>query len=154
RCMPTLYQFQFQDSLAMNPTTLKGMRRYELLLLSRRPKPEALQFMNLITEYAAPNHPNRLVDVPPADGEVDESNEQTLHFQVKNTSTKELDLKAELEGPPGVKGLLDYDDMTIKPGEIVKNGATFTLDKDAKPGFYHVFLRIEGPDGLLRYAWG
>src|SRR5207253_2546475 len=28
------------------------------------------------------------------------------------------------------------------------------LDPETKPGFYHVFLRIEGSNGLLRYAWG
>ena len=59
------------DSLAMNLTTLKGMRRYELLLLSRRPKPEALEFMKLINKYAAANHPNRVLDVPLLNVEAD-----------------------------------------------------------------------------------
>src|SRR5207249_9319514 len=40
RCMPEIYQFQFQDSLAMAPRTLRGIRHYELLNVSRRPRPE------------------------------------------------------------------------------------------------------------------
>src|SRR5205823_4018385 len=64
RCMPEIYQFQFQDSLAMNPTSLKGIRHYELLNLSRRPRPEAFEMMRLIQKYASPTSPQRVVSVP------------------------------------------------------------------------------------------
>ncbi|MBA4185856.1 MAG: hypothetical protein H0X49_17900, partial [Acidobacteria bacterium] len=37
RSMPVMYQFQFNESLAMNPKALKGIRHYEQLWLSRRP---------------------------------------------------------------------------------------------------------------------
>ena len=39
--------------------------------MSRRPKPEALEMMKLITKYAAPDHPNRTLDVPLVDVEAD-----------------------------------------------------------------------------------
>src|SRR5207247_5829689 len=63
RCMPVFYQFQFQESLAMASRTLRGIRHYELLNLSRRPRPEAMEFMKLIDKYASPTTPNRMIAV-------------------------------------------------------------------------------------------
>jgi len=153
RCMPTLYQFQFQDSLAMNPTTLRGMRRYEQILLSRRPKPEALEMMKLITKYAAPDHPNRTLDVPLVDVEADAQGNASFRFEVTSKSPKQLKLLATVEAPEGVKAESEQKRMMLGQNGTWFVPLTVELGPNAKPGFYHVFLRVDGPDGLVRYGW-
>jgi hypothetical protein len=156
RCMPTMYQFQFQDSLAMNPTTLKGMRRYEQILLSRRPKPEALEMMKLITKYGSANHPNRLVDIPIQDVEVGPDGRALLSFKITNTSGKPLQLSASVDHPQGMQATIDRSaQFELQPSDtaVVPVQVSLANGADAKCGFYHVFLRLEGPDNLLRYGW-
>ncbi len=154
KCMPTMYQFQFQDSLAMNPAGLKGMRRYEQILLSRRPKPEAFEMMKLITKYASPNHPNRQLDVPVLDVEADGEGKAELKFSVTDIGDEILALNARVETPAGVMVESDAQRMTLGPKGTWFVPVKVSLAKDAKPGFYHVFVRIEGPKELLRYGWG
>ncbi|HEX8523908.1 MAG TPA: hypothetical protein VF669_16760 [Tepidisphaeraceae bacterium] len=153
KSMPTVYQFQFQDSLAMNPALLKGMRRYELLLLSRRPKPEAFEFMKLIQKYGSPNHPNRLLDIPILDVEADADGNAQLNFTVTCKVDKIMKLNALLEAPEGVKAETDRSSITLGQTGTWMVPTKVSLGKDAKPGFYHVFLRIEGPEGITRYGW-
>jgi hypothetical protein len=162
KCMPTVYQFQFQDSLAMNPVGLKGMRRYEQILLSRRPKPEAFAMMKLIAKYGAPNHPNRVLDVPVVDVEADAEGNATLEFRVMDVATPKITVKAFVETSADVKAETDANSvsqMMLGPRGTWNVPVKVALGKDAKPGFYHVFVRVEG-DGqdavgsVVRYGWG
>ncbi|MBA3631820.1 MAG: hypothetical protein H0W58_03250 [Acidobacteria bacterium] len=159
RSMPTMYQFQFNETLAMNPRVLKGIRHYEQIWLSRRPKPEAFVLSDLIKKYAAPTHPNKLIDVEHAVVELDKTGKGTAEFKITNTSNRDLNLKISAESPANLKANLQNDSvLKLKPNEskTVNVGLqALSTDKSPTPlpGFYHVFLRIEGANDLLRYGW-
>ncbi len=57
RSCPVFYQFQFNESLAMASHTLRGIRHYDLVALSRRPRPEAIHLVELIQKYGDPAAP-------------------------------------------------------------------------------------------------
>ncbi|MEO6435122.1 MAG: hypothetical protein ABIP55_05105, partial [Tepidisphaeraceae bacterium] len=161
RCMPMVYQFQFQESLAMASKTLRGIRHYEQLNLSRRPRAEAFEMMTLIDRYGDPNGPiRRLSTIGVEDHFVATFKDGVAHgkFYLANESAdhKSLALSAALEGPPGVQ--LSLDDpadakIALAGGETRSVRFTAKLGNDAAPGFYHVFLRLEGENNFLRYAW-
>lgn len=151
RCMPTIYQFQFQDSLAMNPTTLKGMRRYELLLLSRRPKPEALELENLVDKYGSPRSPHRLLKVDRQVVELSDG-KGTAAFELTNEGDKPLELTATAEAPEGMKADVGSAKVSIPPHGTVKVPLSLAV-ANPTPGFYHAFVRLEGSDDFVRYAW-
>ena len=162
RSVPEIYQFQFNESLAMDPLILKGIRHYEPLWLSRRPKPEALELMRLIREYSLPSNPVRLLDVERGVVELDAQGRGTVGFRVTNISRRPLDLRASLEAPANIRAQFDRAQRALRlaPGASAVVSARLTAQAtqggaDARPlpGFYHVFLRLEGGDGLLRYGW-
>lgn len=161
RSMPVMYQFQFNESLAMNPKSLKGIRHYEQIWLSRRPKPEAFVLSGLINKYGAPTHPNRLVNVEHEIVELDKKGRGMAQFKITNTSNQNLNLKSSIESPVNLhadSAVPKEAILKLKPNETktvsVKLEAKLTDNSSAPlPGFYHVFLRLEGEDGLLRYGW-
>ncbi|MBA4182732.1 MAG: hypothetical protein H0X49_01790, partial [Acidobacteria bacterium] len=161
RSMPTIYQFQFNESLAMNPKALKGIRHYEQIWLSRRPKPEAFVLSGLINKYGAPTHPNKLLNVEYSVVELDRNGNGTAQFRITNTSGKNLTLKGTIETPANLKAMMQSaknTDLRLKPNaSTVVKVALQALPTDNSPqplpGFYHVFLRLEGDDNLLRYGW-
>jgi hypothetical protein len=158
RSMPTMYQFQFNETLAMNPRVLKGIRHYEQIWLSRRPKPEAFVLSGLIKKYAAPTHPNKLIDVEHSIVELDKNAKGTAEFKIANTSNRDLNLKISVESPANLQtNLQNGSTLRLKPNESktvsVALQALSTDDSPAPlPGFYHVFLRMEDGE-LLRYGW-
>jgi hypothetical protein len=159
RSMPTMYQFQFNENLAMNPRVLKGIRHYEQIWLSRRPKPEAFVMAGLIRKYSAPTHPNRSLDIEHVTVNLDERGRGTAQFVVTNTSERTLKLQPKIETPANLEATL------VKARAFSLNpGASTVLDVNLQalptdnspaplPGFYHVFIRLEGDNGLLRYGW-
>ncbi|MDQ3179532.1 MAG: hypothetical protein M3Q33_03330, partial [Acidobacteriota bacterium] len=159
RSMPTMYQFQFNETLAMNPRVLKGIRHYEQIWLSRRPKPEAFVLSDLIKKYAAPTHPNKLIDVEHNIVELDKNGRGTAQFKITNTSSRALNLKISAESPANLQADLQNDAaLKLKPNESKTVNLTLqALSTDNSPaplpGFYHAFLRIEGANDLLRYGW-
>src|SRR5581483_4646165 len=78
RCVPEIYQFQFQESLAMAPKTLRGIRHYELLNLSRQPRLEAFEFMKLIDQYGDPSSPQHILQTSFVDAEAPKQNLQII----------------------------------------------------------------------------
>jgi hypothetical protein len=153
--MPILYQFQYQDSLAMNPATLKGIRRYELLLLSRRPKPEAFEMMKLIERYGPPDSAVRRIGVS---HEVVEMTGDTarVEFALENHTDELLTLKVRPEAPTEMTAAnAGTGEVVLQPKASARVPVTvaFAAGKQRRPGFYHVFLRIEGADDMLRYGW-
>jgi hypothetical protein len=152
--MPEIYQFQFNDSLAMNPVSLKGIRHYELLNLSRRPKEEAKEFQRLVDTYSAPDSTTRSVK---ADRQVTtfKDGKASATFTVTNTSGKPLHLTATCEAPDNVKWDLSHlSEEPIAPGGTTGVDVSLTLPQSALPGFYHAFVRLEDKDAhVLRYAW-
>ena len=162
RSVPEIYQFQFNESLAMDPLTLKGIRHYEPLWFSRRPKPEALELMRLIREYSLPSNPVSLVDVERSVVELDRQGRGTVSFRITNRSRRPLNLRASLEVPANIVAQFDDARKTIRlapnasavvPVRVAVLATQPSADAKALPGFYHIFLRLEGDDGLLRYGW-
>jgi hypothetical protein len=150
RSVAELYQFQFQETMCVNPETNKAIRHYEPLWLSRRPKPEAFELMKLMDRYAAPTTPNRIVgaDHPVVD------NAGVARFHLENRTGRELALRVTVEAPSGVVAKLSGSELRLPPHATSEVAVDLAAAPAALPGFYHVFLRVEGPDGLLRYAWG
>lgn len=156
RCMPTVYQFQFQDSLAMNPTTLKGIRRYELLLLSRRPKPEATVMMELIGKYGPPDSGVRRIGVEHLVVEMGENNQGNIVFHVTNKTDSPMPVVLSVEGPQDITAtLMGRRETVLEPGKPLQVPVKLAFADAAKalPGFYHVFLRVNAADDTLRYGW-
>ncbi|HEY0462359.1 MAG TPA: hypothetical protein VGC97_24715 [Pyrinomonadaceae bacterium] len=160
RSMPVMYQFQFNETLAMNPRVLKGIRHYEQIWLSRRPKPEAFVMADLIKKYSAPEHPNRLLNIEHETVELDKRGRGMVNFKITNTGNRELNLKSSVETPANLfadSAMPKESVLRLRPNETktisVSIEAALSEDFDAPvPGFYHVFLRLE--DGaLLRYGW-
>jgi hypothetical protein len=155
RCMPIFYQFQYQDSLAMNPNGLKGIRRYELLLLSRRPKPEALRMMKLIERYASPDSGVRKIDIGRKIAQLP-SKSKDLTFEVVNRSGSPMPVVMDVESSSDIKATISGKRETVlPPGKKVEVPVTALLadPEKALPGFYHVFLRVQAADDTLRYGW-
>lgn len=162
RSVPEIYQFQFNESLAMDPLTLKGIRHYEPLWLSRRPKPEALELMRLIREYSLPSNPVRLVDVERGVVELDAQGRGATSFRVTNRSGRTLTLRASLETPANLRAQFDNAQRALRlapnasavvPVRLAAQPTQPGADAKPLPGFYHIFLRLEGDEGLLRYGW-
>jgi hypothetical protein len=156
--MPIMYQFEFAESLAMASKSLRGIRHYELLNLSRRPKPEAFHFMSLIRHYGDPNgaqhllhttHPVYQLPLQP-NTDVDEP----LSPELRNDSEKDLSVAITPELPPGVE-LNVIGDKTVKvpAHSSVPVKLQLKMSKDQLPGFYHAFVRFDAGDGLTSYAW-
>jgi hypothetical protein len=155
RCMPVMYQFQYQDSLAMNPATLKGMRRYEELLLSRRPKPEAFVMAGLIEKYGPPDSAVRKIGCEHAVTEITGDGGK-VEFSLENKTDQPIPVVLSVEGPAELKLSLESRRETVlrpKSKTSVQVSVTFADASKALPGFYHVFLRIHAADDSLRYGW-
>jgi len=161
RSMPVMYQFQFNETLAMNPKALKGIRHYEQIWLSRRPKPEAFVLSGLINKYGAPTHPNRLVEIEHVAVEMNKNGGGAAQFKITNRTGRELNLKASIEAPANLKANFQNardNSLWFKPGtsrtvDVALEALPTDNSPQPLPGFYHVFLRLEGDDNLLRYAW-
>jgi hypothetical protein len=155
RCMPLLYQFQLQESLAMTTKSLRGIRHYEQLNLSRRPRPEAFEFMKLIEKYGDPKSPQRVLKTEYQAVEMSQLSRASV--RVMNTSDKPLSVDVSVEGQTGrlALELKSYPKITIEPGKVEQVDFDFRLTEGDKamPGFYHAFVRFEGENGIVSYAW-
>jgi hypothetical protein len=150
RSIAELHQFQFQETMCVNPATNRAIRHYEPLSLSRRPKPEAFELMKLMDVYAAPTTPNRIVG---ADHPVVENGKGVAVFHLENRTASPLTLQAAIEAPAGVAAKLDRVEVQLPANGKAELSLTLSLAPNALPGFYHVFVRLEGDRGLMRYAW-
>ncbi|MFB3825426.1 MAG: hypothetical protein ACE15B_01610 [Bryobacteraceae bacterium] len=153
RSIRELYPFQFQQTMCVNPHTRKGIRQYEPLWLSRRPKPEGFELMKLIERYSLPEAPNRVLaadhpvlDLARPDGEV--------RFRLRNRGPATLRLAVSVECDQSLRARVGRAVVRLTPGAEAEVPVRVTLAPGAKPGFYHLFLRLEGENGFLRYGWG
>ena len=161
RSMPVMYQFQFNETLAMNPRVLKGIRHYEQIWLSRRPKPEAFVLSSLISKYGAPTHPNRLVTVEYSVVNLSANGQGTAQLKITNTSGKNSNLKAAIESPANIKASFQNakdSNLRLKPNasttiNVVLQALPTDNSPAPLPGFYQVFLRLKDDNDLLRYGW-
>lgn len=155
RSVPEFHQFQFNETLAVNPGSGRGnlLRHYELLYLSRRVKPEALELMKLIRQYSAADEPVRLLAVPHVIVNLDPHGEGRAAVKIKNTSKRTLKLVSTIESSASLKATAkDAGTVALKPGR------TLSVLMDLKtvepiPGFYYSFVRLESSEGDLGYGW-
>jgi hypothetical protein len=155
RAVPELYQFQFNETLAPNLRSGRGniLRHYELINLSRRPKPEALELMKLVQKYSATDDVLRMLEVPRVVVNLDSHGEGTAIIQIKNTSERAITFAATAESPANLNATIKISaKQTLKPGESLSVPMTLKTS-DPTPGFYQCFLRLETSDGSLRYGW-
>ncbi len=148
RCMPVMYQFQFQESLAMASRTLRGIRHYELLNLSRRPRPEAMKFIDLIHTYGDPAAPQ---DALRTTYQAVYFAQTTIEVPVSNTTDKTLTATVTAEGAPWLS--VSPQNITIEPKQNAVVQLNTAMPADAQPGFYHVFVRFDAGENLVSYAW-
>jgi len=74
-------------------------------------------------------------------------------FHLENRTGAPLVLSAAIEAPAGVSAKLDRTDVRLDANGKGELSLTLGLAPDALPGFYHVFVRLEGERGLMRYLW-
>ena len=135
------------------------MRHYELLNLSRRPKPEAFEFMKLIERYSAPEDSVRIIESSHEAVEVDDQSHATVNISITNAGAVLLRLRASVETGGGLNAeLLTNSPLILPAGQSAEIPVDRCRDQTARPGFYHAFVRLESDDGLmrkplLRYLW-
>lgn len=150
RCMPVFYQFQFQESLAMAPHTLRAIRHYDLLALSRRPRPEALEFIKLIQKYGDPKAPQSVIQTRYQ--VVDPAAMNNFPLTVTNGGQKKFTVHLRPEALGGLQISLNRTIVEIPPGATATIYVKATLPDDALPGFYQGFVRCEA-EGMCAYSW-
>ncbi|MEO6239581.1 MAG: hypothetical protein ABIQ52_21505, partial [Vicinamibacterales bacterium] len=146
--------FQFQETLAVNPRLgLAGIRHYEPLHLSRRPKPEAFELMKLMHRFVGAEDPIRRLESSHVETMLDAQGRATATVTVTNHGGRAARVGATVEGPSDLRATLtSAASARLAPGAA----ATFTVSlatRGTTPGFYHWFLRLESADGTLRYLW-
>jgi len=109
--------------------------------------------MKLIEKYSAPTSPVRMVHVSRPEVTL-KGGSGKLEFAVTNRTKRALSLNAAIEAPQSMKATLQSDaKLSLQPGESAKLLASVELVGEQKPGFYHVFLRLEASD-VIAYGWG
>jgi hypothetical protein len=165
RSIAEFYQFQFNDTIAVNPRGLRGIRHYEPLFLSRRPKPEAFELMKLVKQYSAKDHAVNKLDISYTSTTLSPKGDTVALFNISNLTKKPMTVTCSLECGDDLQAVFlpgVANPATGKAELSLSEGASgFTdilpvqlMPKSSAPGFYHFFLRVETEDGILRYGWG
>jgi len=154
RAIGEFHQFQFQETLTVNPRLGRtGIRHYEPLRLSRRPKPEAFELMRLMHRFVAPEDPIRQLDASHTVTSLDARGRGTAILTLTNRGTSAERVRATVEGPSDLRGTLTSPAVAdVAPGGTHKFTVALST-RGATPGFYHWFLRLQRADGSLRYVW-
>lgn len=143
RAIPEVFQFQFQETISVNPSIARsGVRHYETIALDRRPKPEARELMRMIREYARPDAPVRAVPVTIGDARLVHGR-ATVPFTVANHTSRALSLHLSTLAFGGIESrLTSAADIAVEPGATAHGKIALQLDSAARPGTYHHFLRV------------
>lgn len=155
RAIPEFFQFQFHETIGVNPSIARrsGVRHYETISLDRRPKPEAFELMRLIRKYARPDAPAREVaiaipEVRLVDGAA------TAPFTITNTSRRPLSLELSARTFDGLDArVASVTRLSLAPGERAEGSVELRLPAGAAAGTYHHFLEVSY-DGKTAYGWG
>lgn len=154
RSISDFYQFQFQETLAPNPVMGRGnlLRHYEIFNLSRHPKIEAFEFEKIIQRYSAEDDPTKILSIDYSETELDKNGNGTAKVIITNQSKRSLELEMVIEAPKELKmEMVGGEKISLAAGEI-KTISLKLETPNAKPGFYHGFIRFEGENNFLRYA--
>jgi len=154
RAMPEVFQFQFQETIGVNPSMSRsGVRHYETISLDRRPKPEAIELMRLIREYARPDAPVRevTIDIPEARLA---GGSATVPFTITNNTRRALSVELTPMAFDGVEPRLrSAERVSLQPGAETSGTIELRLKPGAEVGTYHHFLEV-AYDGKAAYGWG
>jgi hypothetical protein len=112
-----------------------------------------MEMVKLIQKYSDPNAPTRKLRADYAHVQLKDG-KGTARIPLANQTDKALKLMAIVESSAHVKATAPAT-IELKPGESRDADLKIELakGKDALPGFYHVFVRFEGDDNFVRYAW-
>ncbi|MCX6376419.1 MAG: hypothetical protein NTU88_10380, partial [Armatimonadetes bacterium] len=154
RAIPHFFQFHWQETLSVNPRlTRQGIRHYETINLDRTPKPEAVELMKLIREYARADAPVRELPITIREATL-KMHKAFAYFSIRNCTGRRVAVKLSLESPQGVQcRLVSPSQVVLKPGASASGTVALALKPDALPGTYHYFLKVEYPGGAA-YGWG
>ena len=158
--MPLVYQFQFQESLAMSskiaarhpalraaeplaPPAARGDRDdgSDRALRQPEPRPSAASARAATISSSWTRRPTRARSTINLN-----SQSQDQSFSVK--ATRRRLRTASRRGSPASRS------SGCRPASSATPSINFKLPDDAQPGFYHVFLRLEFGDGLDRLRLG
>jgi hypothetical protein len=154
RAVPEVFQFQFQETLGVNPSIARsGVRHYETISLDRRPKPEALELMRLIREYARPDAPVRVVPVS-VDSVTLVNGRGTASFAIANLTARPLTFRLSALAFDGVEASLTSPRRVhLAPHDTAHGSIALRLPSGAQPGTYHFFLKAAyGSEAA--FGWG
>ncbi len=155
RAIPTFLQFHWQETMSVNPRlTRQGIRHYETINLDRTPKPEALELMKLIKQYARQDSPVRALPIEVETVPMVLSPKTVVRFTVTNNGSKPVAVKLSTEcfDKAGCK-LLSPATANLKPHAKYTGELSPSFSADALPGVYHFFVRAEYAGGTS-YGWG
>jgi len=154
RAIPHFFQFHWQETLSVNPRlTRQGIRHYETIHLDRRPKPEAVELMELIRQYCRKDSPVRELRILIMNAQF-ENGRGHAGFLIENNTNRTLNVKITPECFSGIQFEVVYGDAApLRPGEQLKRRLELKLDPGAPPGVYHYFLRVDY-SGNTAYGWG
>ncbi|HEX6536053.1 MAG TPA: hypothetical protein VF041_15760 [Gemmatimonadaceae bacterium] len=158
RAIPEVFLFQFQETIGVNPAISRsGVRHYEPLMLDRRPKPEALDFMDEIRRYSRADAPVRVLPVrideaTLAGGGATDSAVAAFTIVNRTGAPQALVLRPEAFG--GIESrLVGPSRVTVAPGDTVRGRLALRLPAGAAPGTYHHFLAVAWA-GDTAWGWG
>ncbi|MBP6964490.1 MAG: hypothetical protein KBC96_08795 [Armatimonadetes bacterium] len=153
RAIPEFFQFQWQETLSVNPRlTRQGLRHYETINLDRRPKSEAVEFMKLVREHSRPDSPIRVL--PIKIGEVTfRKGRAVAEYTIENRTGRQVDVRLSVESFQGASGSVPVGSVNIMSRRRASGLIELRLDRDALPGAYHYFLKADYPGGTA-YGWG
>lgn len=154
RSIPEFHQFQFNETLAVNPNSGRGnlLRHYEPIHLSRRLKPKAFELIKLIRKYSAPDEPVRVLDIPQVIVNLDARGQGQTTVKIKNISPRPLRLTAAIESPASLQATGKIPGtLNLKPGRTLSLPLTLKT-VGTTPGFYHCFVRMESSEGEVCYG--
>lgn len=155
RAIPEVFEFQFHEDIAFNPSVAGTLtRHYEPVWLDRRPKPEAFVAMALMRKYERSDAPTRLlpVTVSPA---TFANGAATATYTVENATGHAVVVRLKplafdgtttrLAGPP---------ELRLAAGASASGRLTLALPAGALPGTYHHFIEASLADGTTSLGWG
>jgi hypothetical protein len=154
RAIPEVFEFQFQETIGVNPSIARsGVRHYETIALDRRPKPEALELMRLMRKYARPDAP--MLEVPVTVGNATLVNGRaTASFSIANHTARRLTLRLSALAYDGVgASLASPQQLTLAPRDSAHGSIALRLPAGSRPGTYHFFLKTEYGEKAA-YGWG
>jgi hypothetical protein len=155
RAIPEFYQFQFHETIAVNPSARGGIRHYETIMLDRRPKPEAQVLMDLICRYSGADTPVRqlAIDIPetPLKG-----GKATVPFTLRNLTDHAMTVSLDPQAFGGLTPkLLSTARVTVAAHGQASGRVGLQLPGGAMVGTYHWFLRAQWSGaGGTRWGWG